>query len=120
MKKENEDKETVRYSDVDIDELDGTDVETIAYASDKNDDNYIVDIEIIDVLPLHQRERLKRQQQKRDEYNKKKFNRGCESVDDNDDNVQLTDVRPLHPSKRLRLYNKQRALKSIGDDEDDV
>ena len=71
--KENEDKETARHSDVDIDKLDGIDVETIAYASDKNDDDDIVDIEIIDVRPLHPRESFKRQQQKRDEYNRKKI-----------------------------------------------
>ena len=103
---------------MDIDELDGKDVETFAYASDKNNNNDIVEIEIIDVRPINLRKRLKRQQQKRDEYNKKKSQRGYESVDDNGDDFKLANVCSFHLSNRH--YNKQRALKSIGDDEDDV
>ena len=57
---------------MDVDELDGKDVETIAYARDKNNNNNIVDIEIIDVRPINLRKKLKRQQKKRGEYNKKK------------------------------------------------
>ena len=96
-------------------------METIVYLSDKNDNDDIVDVEKIDVRPLYQRERFKRQQQKRVEYNKKKIQHCYESVDDeDDDDIQLIDVRPLHSSERLRLYNEQKALKNIGDDEDDI
>ena len=49
---------------------------------------------------------------------RKKIQSGYESVNDNGDDFKLTDVCLLHLSNRH--YNKQRAPKSICDDEDDV
>ena len=65
-------------------------------------------VEIIHIQPLHSRERLKRKQKTiiRKENNKKQKTEYADN-----DNVEITDFRYLHPSERLCLYNKQRTKK---------